>query len=52
MLRLGDKLKEGIDFFWGVWESGTLLFYLFTVLRMLKMAPMMLQVLLAHVSNT
>lgn len=41
-----------MDFFWVVWESGTVLFYLFRVPRMLKMAPTMLQVLLTYVRNT
>lgn len=51
MLRLRGKLREGIDFFWEVWVSGTP-FYLFTVLSMLKMASAMLQVLLTYVRNT
>lgn len=28
MLRLRGKLREGMDFFWVVWESRTVLFYL------------------------
>lgn len=51
ILRLRGKLREGIDFFWEVWESGTL-FYLLAVLSMLKMAPAVLQVLLTWVRNT